>query len=481
MRIPSLLDPGRGAASREDALEPWFEEAYSFLRDQDLLNDPVRLYNIDETWYSQQEEKRKKVVVSSDQNMPYRVYEGRQDHITFAMCVSAAGTWFPTMFIYKGAMPRSEDFHTEGPSNALYKATESGHIDADSYFEYIKHLDQFLSKRRPIVIFQDNHSSHMDIRLIEYCVEKQIHLYNLPPKSSHLIQPLDKIFGPLKTLIEQTKQEAMLVNPGNITKSKVPALVRFAMNRMKPSKIKEAFEETGIFPLNSGAIDRNLLLRNVSDQTNAADQIEDGSISDIDRNPHTLNMEVFDENGVIIIQPSLRSISIQTKPIESLPCSECIEKDVSVHPAVRAGIVPIDLATAFIGSSSQSANSQNKSRFSGPKIPKGQVITHGLRLEAIREKKRLDEEKENQKRERALARELKRKIKEDEKTRKRMEREANKRVKKGFIKDDGKCRTCRRRIDSHDFTVCVLCETHFHSKCYGEHSFVTVCATCELK
>ena len=362
-----------------------------------MLDDPARIHNIDETWYSQQEEKRTILVVSSDQKIPYRIYEGRQDHITFAMCASAAGNWLPTMFLYKGSLPRTEDYHSEGPSNALYKATESGHIDADSYLEYIKHLDKYLCPWRPLVIFQDNHRCHEDFRLIEYCIQNKIHLYNLPPKSSHLMQPLDKLFGPLKANIEKKKQEALLVNRGHITKSKVPISVRFAIDSMKKTSVINAFLTTGIFPLNSSAIDPSLLVGNP--HVNCTEEMrvsQNVPFLYSERIINSVSLEVYDEDNQPIPQQGqcARSVGVQTNPVESLPCSVCINNDLSVHPAVRAGTVPLELAAAFLDTPPDSANRQTKQRRAGPKVAKGRAITHGSRLDEIKEKQRIEREKE---------------------------------------------------------------------------------------
>jgi hypothetical protein len=44
----------------------------------------------------------------------------------------------------------------------------------------------------------DGHDSHYSIEFIEFCDAHRIHLFILPPHTTHMLQPLDKgIFGPL--------------------------------------------------------------------------------------------------------------------------------------------------------------------------------------------------------------------------------------------------------------------------------------------
>ena len=192
--------------------------------------------------------------------MPYKVFSGMQDHITLTMCASATGDFLPPMFTFKSNKPSGTDYHTLGPQNALYTSSESGHIDSNIYFDYIKHLEPYLSSERPVIIFQDNLGPHESYDVVKYCMNKNIHLYNFPAKVSHLIQPLDKIFGPLKLKIEQKKQEAMLLQQKHISKEKIPVITQFAMGALDRNVIISAFSKTGIYPFSRQAITEDLLV-----------------------------------------------------------------------------------------------------------------------------------------------------------------------------------------------------------------------------
>ena len=114
----------------------------------------------------------------------------------------------------------SEDLHLTGPKKALYTQSQSGHIDSELYLEYIKHIEPLLNPERPVVILQDNHSCHENSALIEFCLAKQIHIFNFPPKVTHLIQPLDKLsLTILKTYFNKSEttpsslNKAIFLNP----------------------------------------------------------------------------------------------------------------------------------------------------------------------------------------------------------------------------------------------------------------------------
>ena len=69
------------------------------------------------------------------------------------------------------------------------------------------HLEPCLNPTRPVVIFQDNLPSH---KLAGFCIRHGIHLFNFASKTSHNLQPLDKLFGPLKCKFEQKRSATNL-------------------------------------------------------------------------------------------------------------------------------------------------------------------------------------------------------------------------------------------------------------------------------
>lgn len=51
----------------------------------------------------------------------------------------------------------------------------------------------------PVVLFVDGHHSHLTLELIELAKSKGIHLFCLPPHTTHILQPLDVgVYGPVK-------------------------------------------------------------------------------------------------------------------------------------------------------------------------------------------------------------------------------------------------------------------------------------------
>ena len=277
--------------------------------------------------------------------MTYKVFSGVQEHITLTFCACASGELLPPMFTFKTSMPKGTDFHILGPENALYSTSESGHTDTDLYFDYIRHLEPFLCQTRPVIIFQDNLAAHKNYELVQLCVEKK---FNFPSKVSHLIQSLDKLFRPFKLKLEQKKQEAMMLQQKYVAKDKIPIIARFAMAAMNREGIRSAFEKTDIYPLNRAAISSDLLVGDeVCHRSENADNTQLTCINDI----YKPTLSLHDNDNEIqdtINCETHRSQQTQTEPLKSLPCSICFTNEVSLHPAVAAGVVDIELANVFL-------------------------------------------------------------------------------------------------------------------------------------
>ena len=78
----------------------------------------------------------------------------------------------------------------------------------------------------------------------------------------------------------------------------------------------------------------------------------------------------------------VKHCSTQTEQIKSLPCSKCIENEVSLHPAVSGGHVDIVFAGAFIDKVAGTSK-QLKKRKLHRDTSKGRCLTHKSELNRL--------------------------------------------------------------------------------------------------
>ena len=77
-----------------------FDSLETVLKETGLTNRPDCIYNIDESWYDPKSEKNRKIVVPTQNKMPYKTYEGIHPHVSITLCARADGEWVPPMLTF---------------------------------------------------------------------------------------------------------------------------------------------------------------------------------------------------------------------------------------------------------------------------------------------------------------------------------------------------------------------------------------------
>ena len=375
--------------SKSSVMDTFLNDVEVFLKDNGLIDQPHRIYNIDETWDNPTQEKHQKVLVDKEMPVAYKVYGGTSEHVTLTFGASADGTFLPPMITFQ-SIPASDSFHGEGPENALYSESSSGHTDSDLYLRYIKHIEPVLCPERPVLIYQDNLGAHENLELIQYCLSKGIFLYNFPRKTTHLLQPMDKLFWKLKENMRVQKGKARMVKKAFISKAKIPLITRYAMQAMSSAEIRSAFSATGIYPLDRSKISPDKLIGDREIPTNSAQYPTDTTPIDsstiaVAHPTGSVVLGVYDDNDEDISHTptaTMRCATTQTDPIKSLPCSECIENEVSLHPAVAEGYVDVTYAAAFIDAVPDSSKPAKRRKVTRD-TSQGRCLTHASEVERI--------------------------------------------------------------------------------------------------
>jgi hypothetical protein len=92
-----------------------------------------------------------------------------------------------------------------------------GWMTGENFFKSLQHFKSHVncSKKKPVLLTMDNHTSHLDYRAVQFAKENGIVLLPFPPHCSHALQPLDVcVFGPFKSYLSKNHNEWLRLNPG---------------------------------------------------------------------------------------------------------------------------------------------------------------------------------------------------------------------------------------------------------------------------
>ena len=266
-RKPQHLSAKQATAASPETLRSWFETIRSFFEDIGLLKrrGPVpdyaaRIWNSDETGFCLGMISKKILARRGERSVSE--VGGASDHqfITVNACGSATGIKLPPFILYKGK--HLYNTWTEGgAAGTCYGVSPSGWMEEVNYLQWFE--QQFYPAVKHllitglVVLFFDGHFSHMSISLIKKARSLGIHLFCLPPNTTHVLQPLDVgVFGPVKIQWRIIlKKYKIATRAMNFTKERFPSLIKQLWDKsMLPNHLKSGFEATGLVPFNPNAV-----------------------------------------------------------------------------------------------------------------------------------------------------------------------------------------------------------------------------------
>ena len=250
---PRKREKAREAVT-EEIINNYFRDLESVLEEVGLKDIPAKIWNLDETGISL-DHKSPKVLASASERAFY-VSAGKSPTTTLISAVSALGQTLPPYMIFKGqrVTPGMKEGTVPG---TVFTSSESGWINSTIFLDFFK--NHFLKniKERPLILFYDGHATHYTADVISAARDDNVHLFVLPPHSSHLLQPLDvTVFSPFKNKLRHCVHKWMAGHPTRvITRDELPGLICQAIQgSMTVPTIMSGFRATGIFPFNKDVV-----------------------------------------------------------------------------------------------------------------------------------------------------------------------------------------------------------------------------------
>lgn len=118
---------------------------------------------------------------------------------TAVNCFNAGNSCIPPFFIFKRNRMNAQLMKDSNSNMVAWFQTLVGSM---IFVDWLQHFKEFAksSADNPILLVLDKHESHISLKAYGPCRKNFIHVFTLPPRTSHRMQPLDLTFhGPLKT------------------------------------------------------------------------------------------------------------------------------------------------------------------------------------------------------------------------------------------------------------------------------------------
>jgi len=259
-RVPQELSKARAAKGNPIIIQHYFKALQQIIHEHSLTAD--RIWNMDETGFNISA-RLHKVLAQKGTRQVHKVAAGNSnEHISVCPTISAAGTYIPPLFIYKGVKVIEDLLSGSSvPPGTVAAFTKTGYMHETIFKMYIEHFNRSIPPARPVLLMLDGHSSHIDLVSIDFCRNNNILLYVLPSNTTHLLQPCEIPFKKLKSEFDKASDRYRMNNDFKvITKHSFAQVLGEAFSETyTPNAIKNAYAATGIWPLNPNIINPDRL------------------------------------------------------------------------------------------------------------------------------------------------------------------------------------------------------------------------------
>ena len=146
------------------------------------------------------------------------VSEGSREFYSVLDTINAAGSAIPPFIVWKGKTHRDSYYKNDEDRDATFAVSPSWYLDNKLGLLYIsKHFEPHTRcavESRLRILIVDGHSSHICWPVVQYALDYNIHMIQLPSKSTHILQPLDVgCFALLQSSYQRHLRDWLLMNP----------------------------------------------------------------------------------------------------------------------------------------------------------------------------------------------------------------------------------------------------------------------------
>ena len=227
-----------------------------------LLDEPLQIFNADETGFLMAPQPTKVLPGKGDPNA-YQQGSSDKSQIIVLMRSNAVALCIPPLVVYPGCNFHQtfiENFYSHFPM-AIFGHSTNGWMDVDLFEKWLEEL--FIPETekacilKPVLPVIDGTKCHISLPISEHCDDNNIFLYTLLPNATHLIEPLDlSLMGSIKTNYRECISKWLQNNPGGIyDKNAFIKVFAEVHNKAAAENAVSSFCHTGIFPWDPTKVD----------------------------------------------------------------------------------------------------------------------------------------------------------------------------------------------------------------------------------
>ena len=258
------IEQERTEACTRENFEKWF----NVYRDATTTYKvaPCNIYNLDETGFQMGDTARSYVII--DKRLGTKGYTGRgsnTENITVIECGCMDGTVLSPFIIFKGKNLQSTWFSEDAPNDWMAVTSDSGWTNNLLAITWLKEVfdkhTRAKAKGGPRILIIDGHSSHVSPEFLEHCENRHIVVLCLPAHTSHILQPMDRMFPSYKHWFRREVDKHLRCGEKRITKAYfMDILARSRPMAFTSKNVQSGFAKTGLNPFNPASALRQLPL-----------------------------------------------------------------------------------------------------------------------------------------------------------------------------------------------------------------------------
>ena len=191
-----LIDEARKLAMNKDIITKFFDKYHHAVTKYKIK--PNRTYNTNETGMRLDVGRGQWVIVSVDDEYSrfhyYLPTSGSTEHITVIETICGDGTVIAPIVITKGVMIQARWFADITCNDYAIGVSESGYSNDHLSFIWLQHFNRLTKPENSNeyrMLILDGYDSRFTVQFVRYCELHRIILFQLPPHTSHFLQPLD--------------------------------------------------------------------------------------------------------------------------------------------------------------------------------------------------------------------------------------------------------------------------------------------------